>query len=223
MSIRGRSIITLMLCAALGIFFLGEDVALAQDEERDYVDVGVSLEYPTPVLSGSRYVDIIVTNHGARTAYDVEVTVDVVYPANSSRWHPTPPEAPIGMVYLESNRYSLHWTIPALEGLQREEISVFVVVQETDANNVELYDNSLDNHEFFAEVTTSSFESELYKDNNTDRIWYEVINAQQKDSRRVQGNYYIDYVSVDEPSPTPGDIVNFTLRIRDISWTFCKI
>ncbi len=215
---RVAALLLCLLAVFAAAFFL-LDTAHAQEgrgDDNDYVDVGVSLEYPTPVLSGSRYVDIIVTNHGARTAYDVEVVVDVVYPANSSRWHPTPPTAPVGTVFLENNRYSLRWTIPALGGLQREEISVFVVVFEADENNVEIYDNSLDNHEFFGEVTTASFESNLHKENNTDRIWYEVFNAQQKDSRRAKGNYYIDYVSVDEPNPSPGDIVKFTLRIRDI-------
>ena len=56
----------------------------AQVGDNDYVDVAVTLEVPDQSSSVAKQrLDIIVVNNGLRTAYDVEVVVDVVYPDRS--------------------------------------------------------------------------------------------------------------------------------------------
>ena len=65
-------------------------------------------------------------------------------------------------------------------------------------------------HEFYGEVTTSSFESDLRKGNNKSRIWSYRSQTQHAEYFQATGNYTVD-VSVDKPSPSPGDTVNFTI------------
>ena len=215
-----------VVVAALGGAFLDEPVARAQGGENDYVDVGLALDYPVQTFdTRRRYVNVIVMNHGARTAYDVEVVVDIEYPEDSSYWvaaydgyasyNDGVEGVPVGSMSLENDGYSFRWTIPALGGLQREEVIVQVSNAVYDQHGALITDKILDNHEFFGEVTTSSFESDLHKGNNTDRIWYEVHNAANRWSRQAKGHYLIANISVDKPNPSQGDIVNFTLRIGD--------
>ncbi len=200
-------IAVIAVLAALAGAFRNEPVAYAQeDDDRDYVDVGLFLEVPRDVAAAlSHDLNIIVVNNGSRTAYDVKVVVDVVYPTQSRFRYL--PEVPVGSASLEGT--SLHWTIPALGGLRREEVAA-VVTHETAPPYTPVYNNDYYPHELFGRVTTSSFESDLHKGNNTSRVWSYGYRGNHSAYRQVGGNYYVT-VSVDEPQPAPGDTVNFTV------------
>ena len=200
-----------MACVGLASASLGERVALAQGGENDHVDVALRLEYSNPGNTPTgRYVKVIVMNHGARTSYDVKVVVDIEYPEDSSHWTALP-QVPVGSASLEDDDYSFRWTIPVLKGLHREEVTVRVKSFGLAPN---AFDRELYPHEFFGEVTTASFESDLRKENNTDRIWFQVLSDSDKNSRQVKGDYRIDSLSVDNPNPSAGSIVNFTISVR---------
>ena len=156
-----------------------------------------------------------VMNYGSRTAYDVEAVVDIVYPENSSFFRL--PDVPIGSVSLENDGYKLRWTIPEIEGLERVETVIVRIHPETFTGVI--FDKSLDPHEYFGQVSTASFESDFRKENNTDRIWA-VPNDSDGGTDRAMSDYSIQSVSVDEPSPSPGDIVNFTINA---AWNFAII
>ena len=218
----------LLLCVAIATLALDGDTANAQGPggDKDYVDVELTLEwfnelgkYYQPATD--RYLDIIVMNHGSRTAYDVEVVVDIVYPTNTVSIE-RPSVVPIGGVSMEGtppagssgasngDGYSLRWTIPALPGLARKSLRVEGRVRDfdlTEIPNVELFDERQSPLEFFGEVTTSSFD--LHQGNNTDRLWVKVIDSAGRNTR-ADGGYSIDSASVDEHHPSPGDIINFT-------------
>ena len=196
--------VTVLLAVVVGLAIFGAGSAQAQGGDNDHVDVAVILEYPD--RSGSfRNINIIVMNHGARTAYDVEVVVHIVYPEDTS-YFSSVLEAPLGSVSLENDGYSYRWSIPELGGLQREMIEgKRIIAADTDQG----FDNSGYPHELVGEVTTSSFESDLHKENNTDRIWFHTSGL--NNTSQTKGLYSIDSVSVDEPNPSPGDIVNFTI------------
>ena len=191
-----------------------EPVAYAQGDDRDYVDVGVVLEVPFLLQANWNHeLDIIVVNQGSRTAYDVEVVVDVMYPDNS---HFLPPgyysqgrsvRAPVGWISLDEDTSgrSLRWTIPELGGLQREVLTALVQHQEhRDWNNDE------EPHEFFGKVTTASLESDHHKGNNTSRTWSYNLSDASDVFIQVAVDYTVG-VSVDQPHPSPGDTVNFTV------------
>ena len=200
------------LIAVIAVFtalaggFRDEPLAYAQQEDGDYVDVGLFLEVPIKEqASFSHDLNIIVVNNGSRTAYDVEVVVDVVFPDPSGFRYL--PEVPVGSASLEGT--SLHWTIPALAGLRREEVTA-LVIHEAISPNTPVYDNEFDPHELFGRVTTASFESDRHKGNNTSRVWSYSYRITHSGYRQVNGNYYVN-VSVDERHPAPGGAVNFTV------------
>ena len=194
-----------------------QHAAHAQGGDNDYVDVGVILEVPNHRAQGTRQiVSIIVMNHGARDAYDVEVVVSIESPASSyfydrpvndlSQPGVVPVTLPIGSLSLESNERSLRWSIPALKGGQRVEYPVGVIHESATAPT---FDNSRYPHEFLGRVTTSSFESDHHKGNNTSRVWsYKAAEVTRY--WQAAGNYSV-VVTVDDPSPSPGGTVNFTV------------
>ena len=190
-----------------------EPVAHAQDDDRDYVDVGLTLEAPVDISASHVHdLNIIVVNHGSRTAYDVEVVVNVkaINPKQSQsrfRIAPLPSEVPVGRASLDGT--SLRWTIPALGGLQREVLPARVT-HETVQPQTPIYDNSELVHELFGAVTTASFESVPHKENNTSRIWSYNMASSKDRFIQVGVNYTVD-VSVDNRFPNPGDTVNFTV------------
>ncbi|MXX92332.1 MAG: hypothetical protein F4Y63_02615 [Chloroflexi bacterium] len=157
-------------------------------------------------------LDIVVVNHGSRTAYDVEVVVDVVHPTASGYFN-THRDAeaikvPVGSWSRENSNYRLRWTIPALGGLQREEFTTEIVTRETTSP---AFDKRKYTHEFFGEVTTSSVDRN--PGNNTSRVWSVPYSAGSLNSHGgswALGNYVVA-VTVDNPSPSPGDTVNFTI------------
>ncbi len=204
----GLTAITAVL-AVLSAAFLGEPVAYAQGEDSDYVDVELILEVPEDIQAGlSHELNIIVVNNGSRTAYDVEVVVTVVYPEDSSRFLFLP-RVPVGVASLENNGYSLRWSIPALAGLQREEITANIYNEILKGHMVgTIFDNSSIPHAHSGEVTTASFDSN--PGNNTDRSWAYNFRTSHVSFRAVVGNYSVD-VEVDETSPSPGDTINFTI------------
>ena len=212
-SITAFTVLALCLAVA-GAIFPGEPIH-AQGIDNDYVDVGLTLEVPPHSEEASRQkIWINVVNQGARTAYDVEVVVSVESPA-LSHFHDGPvahPETieivhvPIGRVSLENDERSLRWTIPAVEGGQRLEYLVGVVHFTSTAPG---YDKSLYPHEFLGRVTTSSFESDHHKGNNDSRVW-SYRHSRGGTYRQAAGNYSVA-VSVDDPSPSPGETVNFTV------------
>ena len=193
--------------AALTGAFFAAHVAYAQEGgENDYVDVAVILEAPDDQSATTRLdLNIVVVNHGARTAYDVEVVVDIVSPASSSHFYP-PRGVPVGSVSLENSNYRLRWSIPELGGLQREEVTV----ESSIYDNVDMtFDKRAYTHEFFGTVTTSSFDSN--PGNNTSRVWsvpYLVLRLRSFNG--ANGNYTVA-VTVDEPSLSQGDTANFTI------------
>ena len=209
----------LALVALVAVFALappGE--ARAQGADNDYVDVAVILEFRDQ-NSFRPELDIIVVNNGSRAAYDVEVVVDVVSPAVSyffvNNINLDAPEVPVGTSSLESSpggtdEARLRWAIPVLGGLQRVEVAVDVLY--SDSHGPPVFDNSLNVHEYFGEVTTASYESDRHKGNNASRVWsyrYDEGNVNRR-HRQAAGNYTVG-VSVDKPSPSPGDTVNFTI------------
>ena len=187
-----------------------------------YVDVALSLEVPDTIRGGnSHQINIIVTNHGSRAAYDVEVAVDVVVPDKSFFAPQGVPvgsvllenEVPVGLLRQQGNGRTLRWTIPVLGGLQREELAqrVWHIGYEADGST-HIFSNVLRPHEFFGEVTTASSEDDSHKWNNTSRAWSYNYGYIHDSFIQVGGNYTLD-VSVDEYHPEPGDIVNFTVTI----------
>ncbi|MDE2780030.1 MAG: hypothetical protein OXI91_10190 [Chloroflexota bacterium] len=176
----------------------------AQEDDNDYVDVALKLEALTESVSG-RELYIIVVNHGSRTAYDVEVVVDVVYPENSS-FFSSVKDVSIGSASVGSGGYSIHWTIPALGGLQRAQVLGDMI----DKHSIRDFDKSEYVHEFVGEVTTSSFERSLHRENNEDRAWSVAVNPGDFDNEPAWSTYSVT-VSVDKQNPSPGDIVNFTI------------
>ncbi len=216
----------LLAAAALATAFLNQPAAHAQQVDNDYVDVAMALEFrnrfgETTQVQGPD-LTVIVMNHGSRAAYDVEVVVDIVYPTNTV-WFARPSDVPIGSVSMvgtfpavsaaaaRGGGYSLRWTITALPGLAYEELEVEGRVTGHDITqipNVELWDEKYSPLEFYGEVTTSSFD--LHSGNNTDRLWAEATHHDQSYHARVKPDYKILSLSVDEPNPSPGDIVNFT-------------
>ena len=195
-----------LLAVVVGFALLGGGPAHAQGAEGEYVDLAVILETPVREGISSRDLTITVMNLGSRTAYDVEVVVDVVYPENSSFFEIVP-DVPIGTASLDNGGYSLRWTIPELLGMQRFAVEHMV----RHYNPVEpVFNRQEYPHEFLGEVTTASFESDLRKGNNTDRVWSTLDNAGDVRTRPAQPDYSVN-VSVDERNPSPGDIVNFTV------------
>ena len=202
-----------LVLAALAAFLLLDTASAQEATEYEYVDLAVTLEIPdqfSQVLS--QHLNIIVVNQGSRTAYDVEVVVDVENPAlgyYQIRFvGETAPRVPVGTSSLENAGRRLRWSIPALGGLQREEVRVYVVHKSTETGSE--FDNSSIPHEYFGEVTTSSFESDIHKGNNTSRVWSYRYDEPNQKYRQAAGNYTVA-VTVDDPSPSPGDTVNFTI------------
>ena len=204
--------------ALTGAFFAAH-VAYAQGGENDYVDVAVILEAPDDDSTITRLdLNIVVVNHGARTAYDVEVVVDIVSPASSSHFDTnstilSAPVVPVGISYLETipkdtdnagtDDARFRWTIPELGGLQREEVAVQARIR--DADNM-TFDKRAYTHEFFGTVTTSSFDSN--PGNNTSRVWsVPYLRIALSSHIGAKGNYTVA-VAVDELFPSQGDTVN---------------
>ena len=196
--------------------FPGDRAAYAQ-VDSGHVDVGLILEAPAHSADSNAKVEleVIVVNHGSRTAYDVEVELSVENPTLS---HFTDldlvgyREPPVGSLSLDGDQRILRWFIPTLGGLQREEFTAWVTNRDEASDAPVQFNHSKRPHEYFGEVTTSSFESELHKGNNTDRVWQYKISTSVLNNQYAQvgGNYSVA-VSVDERSPSPGDTVEFTI------------
>ena len=232
----GLAVAALLCLVAAAATFTGSDAASAEGGDEEYVDVAMALEFRN--TSGLEYqhsvgilpprLTVVVMNHGTLTAYDVEVVVDIVYPKNTVAFYPqfsSKSPVRIGSVSLldatpagtdiaqEGAGYSLRWTIPALPGLAYEEFTIRAITSARDTTQtpfVEIFDEDHSPFEFFGEVTTSSFDR--HEDNNTDRLWAQATTTNTLNPRhaRVKPDYKILSVSVDEPSPSPGGIVNFT-------------
>ena len=199
--------------AVLGGAFQDEPVAHAQEEDNGHADVGITLEGRDQVAARSGHrVYIIVVNNGPRTAYDVNVLVDIMYPDKSRIIEL--PDVPVGSASLERNpegmtdNTRLRWVIPALGGLQRE-VTFMTVRHQSPQNVMPAYDKVLSVHEYSAEVTTASFES--HTENNTSRMWNYNYDSDGSNPRiQVAVNYAVA-LSVDNASPAPGETVNFTI------------
>ena len=192
--------------------FPEERVAYAQGDDNDYVDVGLTLEVrdQASVLASLVELDIIVVNHGSRTAYDVEVVVNIVYPEDSSHFDRVPRVVPVGVASLDNNERTLRWSIPSLGELQREQVVAYV---RKISSSAPAFDYRNDPHEYFGRVTTSSFQSNRHKGNDTARVWSYRTALNQDQYNQAGGNYSV-LVSVDEVSPSPGDAVNFTITAK---------
>ena len=213
--------------------------APAQEDGCDCVDVALTMEYLGATwtdprngirrigTSGSnRKMDVTVMNLGTRTAYDVEVVVDIVKPENSL-WFQVP-SVPIGRITSmgvatpagttsasAGGGYSIHWLIPELPGQASAKFEASARVYDADISknpSVQTVNVSHDSMEFFGKVTTSSFERDDRKGNNSQRIWAHVTAAVSDNSYPAYGDYSIRSVSVDNPNPSPGDTVNFTVE-----------
>ena len=204
------------MMALMAAGFASSAPAHAQEEDNDYVDVALVLETPYLDFPAHRDLKVIVMNLGSRTAYDVEVVVNIVYPEDLSLFR-FPPDVPIGAASLENGGYSFRWTIPELLGLQRVEV-IGGVTHRRSAEPA--FDAREYPHEFYGEVTSASFESDHRKGNNTDRVWSVLTSAIDEVTEPAQPDYSVN-VSVDEQDPSPGDIVNFTVTTSHstIGWT----
>ena len=206
------AVAALLVAFAAAFAFSTPATAYAQGDDSGYVDVSLTLEVPdyrTGVRSHP--ISVMVVNHGSRTAYDVEVELDLVYPEVDE----TEPQKAsrfdgLGLagndVSLENMDRTFRWTIPTLEGLGYVERDVSVL--HDDGN----FDNGAYPHEIAGTVTTSSFQSDLHKGNDTARVWSYRYFSGGGVQRFIQlmGNYWVT-ATVDNPSPSPGDIVNFTI------------
>ena len=225
----GVAVAALLCLVAAAATATGPDPASAEGGDEEYVDVAMALEWRNDLghhnQSGS-VLTVIVMNHGTKSAYDVEVAVDIVYPTNtvyfqrlqgsnvpmgSVSMERTPPAGTVGA--RDGGGYSLRWTIPALPGLAYAELKANAVrfgYEVTDQGNEgdEIWDESQSPFKFSGEVTTSSFD--FHKGNNTDRIWVESQSTHHDRYAQVKPDYSVSSVSVDEPNPSPGDIVNVT-------------
>ena len=204
------SLAALSLAIAITITVLASDPTHAQGGENDYVDVGLTLEVPHTIHGGGTHaLAIIVVNNGTRTAYDVEVVVDVVYPKDSSYVEVL--QVPIGTAFQDGTAF--RWTIPELGGLQRLEVTPHARLRVTTptAPFTTSFDNRLIPHEFFGRVTTSSFESNLHKENNTSRVWSYNYGSEDSGSNYQAGGNYTVAVSVEDFLPSPGDVVDFKI------------
>ena len=218
----GLTAIAVVLAALSGAFF-DEGVAYTQGEERDYVDVGLILEIPDTVSPSRRYLNVVVTNHGSRTAYDVTVVGRIVSPKDSIYFTVRQSSVSVGTVSFSEDGYSFFWTIPALGGKQRVQTghdgrtqrSYHLSVRSAGTNpDGIMFDKKLTPYEVFATVTTASFESDLHKSNNTARAWSHN-NSNNTDDFRQAWTSYSANVSVDERHPSPGDTVNFTITANN--------
>ena len=193
--------------------FLDQRVASAQGDNNGYVDVGLMLDIDDHVAqNGNVEIRVTVVNHGSRTAYDVEVVVNIEYPATLSHFNNEARalRVPIGSASLDSDERTLRWSIPELRGLQGERFIAWVTVEDRSSSAPVMYDHRDYPHEYFGAVTTSSFESKLHKGNNTARVWSYRTGRTLDNFHQAAGNYSVA-VSVDEPFPSPGDTVNFTI------------
>ena len=203
------SSLVIVAFAALLVGLLDRPAAHAQEDDRDFVDVGLTLEVPDDTATTLHFIEVIVVNNGTRTAYDVEVTVDVESPEDS-RFTITDLRgdviAPVGQMSVDGT--SVVWTIPELGPLQREVLTP--LVQHEKSSGADTFDNSSDPHEIFGTVTTASFESDRHKGNNTARVWSFKYSTTLNYWIQAAVDYSVD-VSVDQPQPSPGDTVNFTI------------
>ena len=206
-----------LLAVVVAFAIFGAGPSQAQGADGEYVDLAVILETPVVEHPSTRDLNFIVLNLGSRTAYDVEVVVDVVYPANTSFFEIVP-DVPIGAASLENGGHSLRWTIPELLGMQRVEVSHYV----RHSSVARDFNTQEDPHEFYAEVTTASFESDLRKGNNTDRVWSTLDSDHDVRTRPAQPDYSVN-VSVDERNPSPGDVVNFTVTTNHAPFPYSVI
>ena len=229
---------TLQICcivaavsAALIVTLSDQHVAYSQGGDDDYVDVSLTLEIPNVDAKFVHSIDIVVENKGDRPAYDVEVVLEVESPEKSHFRNGSQP--PVGTVLFgddvpwddQGAGRSLRWIIPELGGKQREVFNTGVThkVPSGATPPPPLFDNETYVHAFSGRVTTSSFESNLHKGNNTSRVWSYEYDESTAWHRWFQlwGNYAVD-ASVDNPSPTPGETVNFTI-IGAIHRTFHRL
>ena len=196
-----------LLALVAGFAFFGTGPAYAQGAEGDYVDLELILEVRDNLSASiTQRMYVIVVNHGSRTAYDVEVVVDVESPDESYFRPREGVEPSLGNTSYDGS--ALRWTIASLGGLQREEFKSELNHVLSDSSNVIIFDNSLVPHELAGEVTTASFDRNL--GNNTARVWSYAYSIRQPSVRQVAGNYTVD-VSADNPVPSPGGTVNFTI------------
>ena len=203
------AIVTIL--TALAGALVNDPVVYAQGDDNGYVDVGLTLEIPNHVGDGSRHdLNIAVVNHGSRTASDVELVVEIEYPDDSSHFD-VAPAVPVGNAWLDSTERTLTWSIPALGRLQREEVTAKVTHRNTTTSLGDLFDYRAYPHEHFGRVSTSSFESNLHKGNNTARVWSYSPAPTSDHFYQAAGNYTVA-VSVDDPVPSAGDTVEFTIK-----------
>lgn len=203
------AIVTIL--TALAGTLVNDPIVYAQGDDNGYVDVGLTLEIPNHVGDGARHdLNIAVVNHGSRTAYDVELVVEIEYPDDSSHFD-VAPAVPVGNAWLDSTERTLTWSIPALGGLQREEVTAKVTHRNTVTSAGSLFDYRAYPHEHFGRVSTSSFESNLHEGNNTARVWSYSPAPTSDHFNQAGGNYSVT-VSVDNPGPSTGDTVNFTIE-----------
>ena len=209
-SLMSRICLVAVVAASVALASLPYGPAAAQGERDDYVDVGLILEVPRTISGAvSHDLNIIVTNAGSGTAYDVEVVVEVISPDKSFLKYLPSKEPTTGQVFFSSDRRSLRWVIPELGELQRVESTPRVDTFEKTGNTI-IFDNEPYTHELFGRVTTPSFESDLHMGNNTSRVWSYSYRTNQESFVQAGGNYTVE-VSTDDLFPAPGSITNFTI------------
>ena len=205
-------LVMVVVAASVVLVSPPHEPAAAQGERDDYVDVGLILEVPRTLSSGTSHdLDIIVTNAGSGTAYDVEVVVEVISPDKSFLKYLPSRMPTTGQVFFSLDRRTLRWVIPELGELQRVESTARVqTVEYIGLTSVKIFENQSYPHELFGRVTTPSFESDLHMGNNTSRVWSYSYRTVQDSFIQAGGNYTVE-VSTDEFFPTSGSITNFTI------------
>ena len=190
----------LVLCAAMAWAATDHSVSHAQTpdpkDEFDFVDLEVKLD----IIKGSlEKSGIEVSNLGQRTAYDLEVVVEIVFPDLTDGFDVLSRQGrlPVGTLVLENDNKRARWSIPKLEGGSK----VVYTIDHADTNMFAYY-------EIVGTVSSQAFESQDRMDNNTHVMWRQTRSSS---AFHRTGGYHLTTVSVDDPYPSPGETVNFTV------------
>ena len=197
-----RRILLTTLLAVLACFLAlagatgGVGRAQAQGAAEDLVDLSVDIHTDTAARDT---IFLKVTNSGNLTAYDVEVLVEVTFPAESSGIDPG--HVPVGeILFRDGNDDEFRWFIPKFEGYSTSTATVLL-----DIPKAPMY-------EIRAIVTSKgTYEYPVLKLNNELRVVVLTDHEIHAYVYLFAGEQYGVDVSVADRFPSPGATVNFTI------------
>ena len=194
--IAAALLITLVTILA-GAAFSGSPEAIeAQTYDKDYVDLAVSIHMPSTqlpgVAAGATYIDVTVTNFGDRTAYGVEVDINVIRPTSGPDRETYAALSDLRLPFLygygqsfaqaATNSSRGTWSIPEFPGGASYQITLDPLLEA----NLVGYEAVI--------RSTGSYEDEHRMANNRDEDWIEEFRRSSSDvssfdARRAQPDY----------------------------------